>query len=85
MSLAIPALTRLFDMAQLVRSMLAFELLAGLTAVRQRAQMPGDGVRATVEYFDDLIAVSERDCSPGPEVETILRHFESDALDDLLA
>ncbi len=85
MSLALPALTRLFEMAQLVRSMFAYELLAGLTAVRLRGQTPGDGVKAIAVYFDDLITLGERDRPPGPEVETILQQFESDAFDDLLA
>lgn len=75
MSLAIPAIQRLYDMAQLVRVMLAYELLAGLGALRQREQRPGDGVAAVAGYFEPIVAPLTRDRSPGPDVETLLEHF----------
>ena len=77
MSMAIPALYRLYEMAQLTRGMLAFELLGALTAVRQREQRPGDGVAAVVDYFEPVIAPLDRDRSPSPDVETILDHFSA--------
>ena len=77
MSMAIPALHRLYEMAQLTRGMLAYELLAALTAVRQREQRPGDGVAALVDYFEPVIAPLDRDRSPAPDVETILEHFRA--------
>ena len=76
MSMAIPALTRLEEMAQLSRAMLAYELLAGLTAVRLRAQSPGDGVLAVIEYFESLIAPLEKDRPLAADVETILEQFD---------
>jgi histidine ammonia-lyase len=79
MSMAIPAISRLYEMARLGRSMLAYELLAGLTAVRMREQRPGDGVVAVISYFDTIIAPLERDRSPSPDVETILAHFEAES------
>ena len=77
MSMAIPALHRLYEMAQLTRGMLAYELLAALTAVRQREQRPGDGVAALVDYFEPVIAPLDRDRSPAPDVEIILDHFSA--------
>ena len=83
MSMAIPALTRLEEMEQLSRAILAYELLAGITAVRMRAQIPGDAVVAVIDYFDPLIAALERDRSPAPDVETILLHFTRSAFTKL--
>ncbi len=76
MSMAIPAISRLYEMAQLTRGLLAYELMAGITALRMRQQIPGDGVAALLDYFDDLIPPLQRDRSPGPDIETIIEHFE---------
>ncbi len=84
MSMAIPVLQRLYEMAQLTRGMLAYELLAALTAVRLREQRPGDGVAAVVDYFAPVIAPLERDRSPAPDVEAILEHFSSAAFIELI-
>lgn len=83
MSMAIPALTRLEEMLQLGKAMLAYELLAGLTAVRMRAQKPGDGVVAVVEHFAPLIAPLEKDRSLTADVETILEQFHNSAFIEL--
>jgi histidine ammonia-lyase len=83
MSMAIPALTRLEEMAGLCRAMLAYELLAALTAVRMRAQQPGDGVLAVMDYFAPLVAPLERDRPLAVDVETILEHFSHSAFMDL--
>jgi histidine ammonia-lyase len=83
MSMAIPALTRLEEMVQLCRAMLAYELLAGLTAVRMRTQPPGDGVVAVIEYFESLIAPLEKDRPLAADVETILEQFDHPAFVDL--
>jgi histidine ammonia-lyase len=77
MSMAIPAISRLYEMAQLSRGVLAYELLAGIIALRQRRQTPGDGVAAVVDYFDALIPPLERDRSPAPDIETLLDHFDN--------
>jgi histidine ammonia-lyase len=66
-------------MAYLGRAMLAYELLAGITAVRMRDQKPGDGVAAVVDYFDAIIAPFDKDRSPAADVESILEHFKLDA------
>jgi len=77
MSMAIPAISRLYEMAQLSRGVLAYELLAGITAVRLRRQAPGDGVAAVIDYFEALIPPMERDRSPAPDIETLLDHFDN--------
>lgn len=84
MALCIPALARLFDMAELTRAILAYELLAAITAVRLRAQTPGDGVAAVIEHFAPGLAAPDRDRSPGIEVEALLAGFEDEAFLRLL-
>ena len=59
--------------------MLAYELLAGIIAVRMRSETPGDGVAAVLDYFDELVAPFEQDRPPAGDVETILEHFSIDA------
>ena len=76
MSMAIPAIHRLYEMADLTRGLLAYELLAGLVALGQREEKAGDGVVAVADYFSDYIAALDQDRSPGPDVEAILHHFE---------
>ncbi len=49
MSMAIPAICRLSTMAQLCRSMLVYELLAGITALRMRA--PALDVETILGHF----------------------------------
>ena len=78
MSMAIPAISRLYDMAYLSRVMLAYELFAGIVAVRMRDQKPGDGVAAVIDYFDEYIAPLDRDRAPAADVETILDHFSTE-------
>jgi histidine ammonia-lyase len=84
MSQAFPTLERLYEMADLCNMMLAYELLAGLTALHLRGQRPGRGVAAIQAYFQPLIAPFARDRSPGPEVELILQHFAKADLRGLL-
>ena len=80
--MAIPAIQRLDEMLSLCEAILAYELLAGLTAVRLREQRPGDGIQALVDYFTPMIAPLDQDRSTSPDVETLLnsfpiRHFAS--------
>ena len=84
MALAMPAVSRLFEMADLCRVMLAYELLGGLCALRQRGEKAGDNVAAVAEYFAELLPPWQRDRSPGPDVETILRHFDEESFKALL-
>lgn len=83
MSMAIPAIDRLFDMVELSRALLAYELLGGLNALASRGQRPGDDVAAVAEYFAELVPPLRRDRSPGPDVETILQHFDNAAFTSL--
>ena len=84
MALAMPAISRLFEMADLCRVILAYELLAGICALRMRGEKAGDGVTAVNEYFADILPSWQRDRSPGPDVETILQHFEEETFLALL-
>jgi len=77
--MAVPALLRIDEMLNLSRSMLAYELLAGIVAVRLRTQTPGDDVTALLEYFEPLIAPLERDRPLASDVELILEHFSAPA------
>ncbi|MCB9102710.1 MAG: histidine ammonia-lyase [Anaerolineales bacterium] len=79
MALTLPAIARLYDMADLVTSMLAYELLAGLTALDQRGGCPGDGVEAVRAYVRQVIPPLEQDRSPGPDVEQLRQMLDSSA------
>jgi histidine ammonia-lyase len=72
MSLAIPAIARLIEMVELAKAVLAYELLAGITAVDRRKEQPGATVRAVGGYIRQVVPPYERDRSPGPDVEQIL-------------
>lgn len=82
MSMAFPAIARLYEMAELTKMILAYELLGGLTAVALRTQkvgeQPGDGVAVICAFFHNKIAPLTQDRSPGPDVEQILQAFETD-------
>ena len=84
MSMAIPAIVRLYEMADLLQSMLAYELLAGITALRMRDQSAGAGVKKLVGSFASIVPPSTRDRSPGPDVEAILEHFASEEFNQLV-
>ena len=84
MSLAVPAILRLGDMAELVRAMLAYELLAGIIAVRMRPQKAGDSVVTLLDYYQASIASFDSDRSPGADVESILQGFDSETVKALL-
>lgn len=84
MSLALPAISRLYDMAELVTSMLAYELLAGLIALDQRDAHPGDGVEAVRIYIRQFIPPLKQDRSLGPDVERLQQVLGSEEFLDLL-
>ena len=77
MSLAFPTIARLYEMVSLTRIILAYELLAGLTALNLRAEQAGEGVTAVCRYFVLFIKPLHRDRPPGPDVEQILEVLES--------
>jgi histidine ammonia-lyase len=85
MSMSFPAIARLYEMADLVTAMLAYELLAGLAAIDQRGERPGDGVSMVRTYFRRIITPLERDRPPGPDVERLLQAFDTAAFHHLLA
>lgn len=84
MALAMPAISRLFEMADLCRVIFAYELLGGLCALRLRGEKAGDGVTAVNEYFAGILPPWEGDRSPGPDAETILQHFDEETFKALL-
>lgn len=75
MSLAIPAIARLYEMAALTRAILAYEMLAGITAVRMRGQTPGDDVVELERMFAECIPVRGDD-APGTLVASILFYLD---------
>ena len=75
MSLAIPALARLYEMTDLCRAMLAYEMLAGITAVRMRGQTPGDDVAAVDRLMTASLPGNEIK-SPGNLVENLLEQLK---------
>ena len=85
MSMAIPALMRVAEMRELCRALLAYELLAGITAVRLRDAAPGDGVQALLAHVAPLIAPLDKDRSPAPDVETRLAEFDQPGFQKLYA
>jgi histidine ammonia-lyase len=84
MSMAIPTIARLVEMAKLVEMIFAYELLGGLTALDQRGEKAGDGVVQVQDYFKNIIAPLHRDRSPGPDVEAILETFQTDSFRKLI-
>ena len=72
MSMAFPAIGRLYDMVELVEMILSYELLGGLTALNMRSEMAGTGVRSIQEQFAHLLDPENRDRPPGPVVEDVL-------------
>lgn len=85
MSMSFPAIARLYEMADLVTAMLAYELLAGLAAIDQRGERPGDGIRQVQTFCRQIITPLERDRPPGPDVEKLLQAIDSAPFHQLLA
>ena len=77
LSMAVPTIARLFDMVELTKMLLAYELLGALVALNLRTERAGEGVVAIQEFFADKIAPLKRDRSPGPDVEVILGWLDS--------
>ena len=83
--MAVPAVSRLFDMMGLVKAMFAYELFTGLTAVAQRGETPGKGVGVIRDYVAEIIAPFAQDRSIGPDIEVILHMFEQTEFHKLLS
>ena len=83
MSMAIPAIHRLYEMVDLVNAMLSYELFAGLVATAQRDQTCGQAVEAVRHFFVNIIKPLECDRSPGPDVELILEKISGSEFDEL--
>lgn len=75
MSLAIPTLARLYEMTELCRAMLAYEMLAGITAIRLRGQIPGDDVAEVDRLMAESLPQTQ-DLSPGQLVEQMLENLK---------
>ena len=84
MSMAVPAIARLFEMIALIEAMLAYELLAGLVATEQRGKICGKAIEAIRLYFSKHIASLSRDRSPGPDVEAIMNQLQQPEFRQLL-
>ena len=72
MSLAFPAIERLRAMIDLTRQILAYELLAALTAIDQRGEQPGEGVARLHQRCRQAVPALNADRSPGPDVEALI-------------
>ena len=83
MSMAIPVLDRLYQMADLCRAILAYELLAGVTAVRMRAQRPGDDVAEVERLLAEELPAAET-LPPGRLVERSLELIDGGRLAGLI-
>ena len=82
MSMAFPVIDRLYQMADLLRSLLAYELLGGITAVRMRAQKPGDDVAEVERVLAARLPEAEK-VPPGRRVEAIIELIDEDRLASL--
>lgn len=84
MTMALPALERLSEMVALVKTMLAYELLAGLVAIAQRNKTPGRGVTLVRDYAWQRLEPYSQDRAPGPDVELILAMLDEPEFNRLL-
>ena len=80
MTMVFPALDRLAELDRLTRAVLAHELYAGLVAVEQRGERPGDGVAALHAAVRAEIPGYDGDRSYGPDLERLAALLESGAL-----
>jgi len=78
MSMAIPAIHRLYEMLRLAQQTLAYEFLATLVALDQR---PPAGSTAAAMHASGRGCVKKMtgDRAPGPDVEALLELFDSEA------
>ncbi|MEM7342767.1 MAG: aromatic amino acid lyase [Chloroflexota bacterium] len=84
MSMAFPTISRLYEMVDLAKKILAYECLGGLTALTLRGEQPGEGVTHLQAHFSTKIMPLTKDRSPGPDVETILQIFETDEFESVV-
>ncbi len=76
MSMAIPAIHRLYEMAALARQTLACETLAILAALGQRALPEASPAGALYAAARRCVPLTPGDRSPGPDIEALLALFE---------
>ncbi len=72
MTLSLPAIARLFEMAERVRGVLAYELLAVLTALDGRRDSPGELPAAIHAACREVVPRLVADRAPGPDAERLL-------------
>lgn len=84
MALVFPAIGRLYEMSQVTKMILAYELLAGLVALDGRGTRPGLKVRAIHQYLRQFVPPLMGDRSPSPDVEAIVTQFETEGFQLLI-
>ena len=84
MSPIAPVLDRLYEMADLCRTLLAYELLGGITAVRMRGQRPGDDVAEVERLLADRLPEAAS-LPPGRLIEEIVTLIKERRLAGLIA
>ena len=72
MSLAVPAAERIFEMADLVEMLLAYEMLGGCIALQQNNTTAGTQLTHFITMCTKDIKPYTKDRSPGPDVELLL-------------
>ena len=72
-------------MCELGVGVLAYELLAAVVALDARGAKPGDGVELVRGIVRRHVPPLEKDRSPGPDAETIVRLIDDGALDEVVA
>lgn len=84
MSMAIPVTLRLIEASELVRTILAAELLAACVALDQRPERCGQGVASLHRWVREIIAPLNRDRAPGPDLENLLDSMRDPVFSALL-
>lgn len=84
MTMALPALSRLLEMMEMVKAMLAYELLTGLTAIDRRGKTPGKGIALVRDYVFENVKPFVQDRAIGTDIETILKLFDQREFQALL-
>ena len=85
MTMALPAVSRLFEMVDLVKAMLAYELFTALVAIHQRGETPGKGVGVIRDHVAEIIPSFTQDRPIGPDIEAMLHMFEQTKFYKLLS
>ncbi len=63
-------------MMDVVKTMLAYELLTSLTAIDRRGKTPGRGIALIRDYVLEKVKPFTRDRAIGTDIETIVKVFD---------